>query len=85
VKSIPAIAVNRNRPVSLEKRVAVYDFLPTNTQKFYRYRGSLTIPNYDEVVIWTVFSVQSYLSKSQVSTYWWGLCSSKIWLKYFDL
>ncbi|XP_068911876.1 carbonic anhydrase 4-like [Tenebrio molitor] len=65
VKSIPAIAVNRNRPVTLEKRVAVYDFLPTNTQKFYRYRGSLTIPNYDEVVIWTIFSVQSYLSKSQ--------------------
>ncbi|XP_068911656.1 carbonic anhydrase 6-like isoform X1 [Tenebrio molitor] len=66
LKSIPLVAFNRKQPIKLEKPIAIYDFLPINTQTFYRYRGSLTTPNCNEVVIWTLFSVPSYLSVSQL-------------------
>ena len=42
------------------------DILPENVQSFYRYNGSLTTPNCDEVVTWSVFSNPVTMSSAQL-------------------
>ncbi|ETE57106.1 Carbonic anhydrase 2, partial [Ophiophagus hannah] len=37
--------------------------------KYYRYKGSLTTPNCDEAVIWTVFEEQIPISRSQLNIF----------------
>lgn len=43
-------------------------FIPPqeNMTKYFRYDGSLTTPNCDEAVVWTVFENTIHLSKEQV-------------------
>lgn len=41
-------------------------FLPANRRKFYRYDGSLTTPNCDEDVVWTIMQDAVNVSKEQV-------------------
>lgn len=48
-------------------QVVAANFLPRNTAGFYRYEGSLTTPNCNEVVIWTLFTNTIPISKKQVS------------------
>lgn len=40
--------------------------LPSNTNDFYRYLGSLTTPTCNQVVVWTVFKEPVDISASQV-------------------
>ena len=42
-------------------------FLPDNTDEFYRYEGSLTTPQCQETVIWTIFTNTIQISEKQVT------------------
>ncbi|XP_060523866.1 putative carbonic anhydrase 3 isoform X2 [Cylas formicarius] len=48
---------------------SVKDFLPKDKAGFYRYEGSLTTPNCNEGVIWTVFTNTLRISRSQVKKF----------------
>ena len=56
-----------NTTTYLSSPLRLSEFLPWNTKLFYRYYGSLTTPNYDEVVTWTVFETPLAVSERQVS------------------
>merc|ERR1712080_390133 len=43
--------------------------LPENVDKFWRYSGSLTTPDCNELVIWTVFKDKVTLSKKQIQKF----------------
>ena len=42
-------------------------FLPDHTDEFYRYEGSLTTPQCQETVIWTIFTNTIQISEKQVT------------------
>ena len=52
--------------VIIPEPLSFHDILPDDTSSFYRYAGSLTTPNCDEIVIWTVFATSYFLSSNQV-------------------
>ena len=41
----------------LDRTFQLEKFLPRNTDRFFRYNGSLTTPMCNEIVVWTVFKV----------------------------
>nr|BAU71500.1 putative two domain conserved membrane-associated carbonic anhydrase [Phreagena okutanii] len=45
------------------------DLMPTSTTHFYRYRGSLTTPTCDEVVVWTIFDHVNTISSAQIKKF----------------
>uniref|UniRef100_A0A8C5WN27 Carbonic anhydrase n=1 Tax=Laticauda laticaudata TaxID=8630 RepID=A0A8C5WN27_LATLA len=54
--------------VDMASTFSLSNLLPSlaSLSKYYRYKGSLTTPNCDEAVIWTVFEEQIPISRSQV-------------------
>ncbi|KAK9872128.1 hypothetical protein WA026_016180 [Henosepilachna vigintioctopunctata] len=44
-------------------------FLPNDVKNFYRYFGSLTTPNCNDVVVWTIFTDLSKINKRQVDKF----------------
>lgn len=51
-----------NTDIYVKEPIAIQNFLPKNTHRFYRYNGSLTVPECDENVIWSVFTTVSYIN-----------------------
>jgi len=51
----------------LECCVSLRGLLPEDTGRFYRYSGSLTTPNCNEIVEWTVFDAPVFISEKQVA------------------
>ncbi|XP_073429500.1 carbonic anhydrase 4 [Dendrobates tinctorius] len=54
-------------------KVKLQDLIPKDLKVFYRYEGSLTTPECDETVTWTVFAEPIELSKSQIDAFYGNL------------
>lgn len=59
IRTVGQKTINNN-PITLKK------ILPSNTKDFYRYHGSLTTPECQESVFWTVFATPILVSERQV-------------------
>lgn len=55
-----------NTNYTIEKGVRLKDVLPADTNAFYRYKGSLTTPPCDEIVMWTIFKEVIEVSQEQI-------------------
>ena len=54
--------------VYVSKPIPLEDLIPDDTNSFFRYNGSLTTPECNESVIWTVFETPIAVSLRQVLT-----------------
>ncbi|XP_037793892.1 carbonic anhydrase 1-like [Penaeus monodon] len=61
--------VDANSQKTLATPFPLSDLLPADTSSFYRYSGSLTTPNCNEVVTWTVFENSITISKAQIEKF----------------
>ncbi|XP_068909036.1 carbonic anhydrase 14-like isoform X2 [Tenebrio molitor] len=66
IETIPRVRMKIDHPVELLQPIIPRHFLTPKIEKFYRYNGSLTTPCFEESAIWTVFSVPSSISDSQL-------------------
>lgn len=51
----------------MEFKTNPHEWLPANTQHYYRYEGSLTTPEYDEIVSWIVFKEPLKLPRKEIN------------------
>ena len=65
LNNVENIAHRADEGIYSDFDVALADLLPIGS-KFYRYYGSLTTPNCNEVVVWTVFMKPLHIGKQQV-------------------
>ena len=62
--SMKSIIENYDLKVSDDVNVALP--IPASTKKYYRYQGSLTTPDCNQVVTWTVFAEMTKISRAQM-------------------
>lgn len=56
-------------PTHIQQRIDLSTFLPERGQHFYRYYGSLTTPDCNEVVEWTVIRDPIYVRPSLIDKF----------------
>ncbi|KAJ3657051.1 hypothetical protein Zmor_016086 [Zophobas morio] len=78
LNNVENIAHRADEGIYSDFDVALADLLPIGS-KFYRYYGSLTTPNCNEVVVWTVFMKPLHIGKQQFNQL------RKIWDKHNKL
>ncbi|TNN54276.1 Carbonic anhydrase 4 [Liparis tanakae] len=62
--------VNSSSSVAVTANISLNDLIPgVNTTKYYRYLGSLTTPNCNEAVVWTVFKDTIKVSKDVIDKF----------------
>ena len=57
---------SQSNTTEIDYGIRLYDLLPENKNAFYRYKGSLTTPNCNEIVMWTVFKEKIEIDKDQM-------------------
>ena len=67
ISLFPPIHASTDAAATSLPAITMTDILPADKEKFYRYKGSLTMPGCFESVTWTVFKDSIPISKSQVS------------------
>ncbi|KAJ3657049.1 hypothetical protein Zmor_016084 [Zophobas morio] len=65
VHEIEMVARRINKSLVSNNPITLADFLPQNLNDFYRYNGSLTTPNCNEGVMWTIFKKPQNIPASQ--------------------
>ena len=55
-----------NATSSIKHGVRLNDLLPKNKDAFYRYKGSLTTPDCNEIVMWTIFKEKIEIDNEQM-------------------
>ncbi|XP_057367976.1 carbonic anhydrase-like [Daphnia carinata] len=68
VDQLGDILVNQDE-TTLTKLVSFQNLLPQKTTSFFRYSGSLTTPNCNEIVTWTVFENPIKVSERQLNKF----------------
>ena len=59
----------QNQITNMKNGVILEHFLPDNTDKFFRYNGSLTTPGCNQIVVWTIFKEQIEISQDQMDAF----------------
>ncbi|TNN54275.1 Carbonic anhydrase 4 [Liparis tanakae] len=61
---------NSDNSIAVTDNISLNDLIPgVNTAKYYRYLGSLTTPNCNEAVVWTVFKDTVKVSKDVIDKF----------------
>lgn len=63
------LIVKGGETVPVEEPPRLIDLMPWNTNDFYRYDGSLTTPNCNEVVTWTIFLETVKITQKQLELF----------------
>ena len=58
--------IKQGAKAALSEGVKLGQFLPQNSDNFYRYNGSLTTPGCEEIVVWTIFKEKIEISQHQM-------------------
>ncbi|GFG32085.1 hypothetical protein Cfor_06856 [Coptotermes formosanus] len=66
LESMPKVSHVEGTPFKLSQHVILQDLLPHELNYFYHYAGSLTTPNCDESVVWTVLAQLVPVGEEQV-------------------
>ncbi|KAJ3657050.1 hypothetical protein Zmor_016085 [Zophobas morio] len=85
VREVPLVAHKVDQPVTARDPVVLRDYLPKDCSGFYRYNGSLTTPDCNEVVVWTVFKRTRAISKFNKLVQIWDAEDQPVKNNYRDL
>ncbi|XP_069668990.1 carbonic anhydrase 15-like isoform X2 [Periplaneta americana] len=67
--AIAKVSHTEKTPYKIPQAVSLEELVPDEKNRFYRYAGSLTTPNCDESVVWTVLTQPVPIGKDQVQQF----------------